>query len=162
MKKLIIPEIYLKNGLCNGENPVELAKYFSEAGADAIILYDLSSEDEEHEINLHTMKEIYRVVEIPLFGAGNIKRIEDVKKILYTGCSKAILNFSKECNRQMLEEVSKRFGKEKIAASVDCKEQLLANDSALEEFASMVVAVRDLPEKAYYTGNLLKKWIMWR
>ena len=72
MKKLIIPEIYLKNGLCGGENPVELAKYFSEAGADAIILYDLSSEDEEHEINLHTMKEIYRVVEIPLFGAGNI------------------------------------------------------------------------------------------
>ena len=115
MKKLIIPEIYLKNGLCGGENPVELAKYFSEAGADAIILYDLSSEDEEHEINLHTMKEIYRVVEIPLFGAGNIKRVEDVKKILYTGCSKAILNFSKESNREMLEEVSKRFGKEKIA-----------------------------------------------
>ena len=154
MKKLIIPEIYLKNGLCNGENPVELAKYFSEAGADAIILYDLSSEDEEHEINLHTMKEIYRVVEIPLFGAGNIKRVEDVKKILYTGCSKAILNFSKECNREMLEEVSKRFGKEKIAASVDCKEQLLANDRALEEFASMVVAVRDLPEKAYYKYSL--------
>ena len=154
MKKLIIPEIYLKNGLCGGENPVELAKYFSEAGADAIILYDLSSEDEEHEINLHTMKEIYRVVEIPLFGAGNIKRVEDVKKILYTGCSKAILNFSKESNREMLEEVSKRFGKEKIAASVDCKEQLLANDSALEEFASMVVAVRDLPEKAYYKYSL--------
>ena len=80
---------------------MELAKYFSEAGADAIILYDLSSEDEEHEINLHTMKEIYRVVVIPLFGAGNIKRVEDVKKILYTGCSKAILNFSKECNREM-------------------------------------------------------------
>ena len=154
MKKLIIPEIYLKNGLCGGENPVELAKYFSEAGADAIILYDLSSEDEEHEINLHTMKEIYRVVEIPLFGAGNIKRVEDVKKILYTGCSKAILNFSKESNRAMLEEVSKRFGKEKIAASVDCKEQLLVNDRALEEFASMVVAVRDLPEKAYYKYSL--------
>jgi phosphoribosyl-ATP pyrophosphohydrolase/phosphoribosyl-AMP cyclohydrolase len=154
MKKLIIPEIYLKNGLCNGENPVELAKYFSEAGADAIILYDLSSEDEEHELNLHTMKEIYRVVEVPMFGAGNIKRVEDVKKILYTGCSKAILNFSKESNRDMLEEVSKRFGKEKIAASVDCKEQLLANNSALEAYASMVVAVRDLPEKAYYKYSL--------
>ena len=84
MKKLIIPEIYLKNGLVNGENPVELAKHFSESGADAIILYDLSSEDEEHDINLHMMKEIYRVVEIPLFGGGNIKRVEDVKKILYT------------------------------------------------------------------------------
>ena len=64
MKKLIIPEIHLKNGLTNGEDPVKLAKYFSEAGADAIILYDLSTEDEEHEVNLHTMKEIYRAVEI--------------------------------------------------------------------------------------------------
>ena len=154
MKKLIIPEIYLKNGLVNGENPVELAKHFSESGADAIILYDLSSEDEEHDINLHMMKEIYRVVEIPLFGGGNIKRVEDVKKILYTGCSMAILNFSKESNREMLEEVSKRFGKDKIAASVDCKEQLLANNSALEEYASMVVAVKDLPEMAYYKYSL--------
>ena len=154
MKKLIIPEIYLKNGLCDGENPVELAKYFSEAGADAIILYDLSSDDAEHEVNLHTMKEIYRVVEVPMYGGGNIKRVEDVKKILYTGCTKAILNFSKESNRDMLEEVSKRFGKEKIAASVDCEEQLLSDNSALEEYASMVVAVRDLSENAYYKSSL--------
>ena len=154
MKKLIVPEIYLKNGLCDGEDPVKLAKYFSEAGADAIVLYDLSAEDEEHDRNLHVMKEIYRVVEVPLFGGGNINRVEDVKKILYTGCAKAILNFSKESNRSMLEEVSKRFGKEKIAASVDCKEQLLANNSALEEYASMVVAVRDLPENAYYKYSL--------
>ena len=154
MKKLIIPEIYLKNGLCNGENPVELAKYFSEAGADAIILYDLSSDDEEHDVNLHVMKEIYREVEIPMFGGGNVKRVEDVKKILYTGCSKAILNFSKESNREMLEEVSKRFGKDKIAAAVDCKEQMIANDHALEEFASMIVAVKDLPENDYHKYSL--------
>ena len=86
MKKLIVPEIYLKNGLCDGENPVELAKTFSEAGADAIILYDLSSEDEEHETNLHVMKQIYREVEVPMYGGGNIKRLEDLKKILNTGC----------------------------------------------------------------------------
>ena len=154
MKKLLIAEIYLKNGLCEGEDPVELAKYFSESGADGIILYDLSSDDEEHETNLHTMKQIYREVEIPLYGGGNINRVEDVKKILYTGCTKAILNFSKENNRDMLEEVSKRFGKEKIAASVDCKDQLMANNSALEEYASMVVAVRDLPQNAYYKYTL--------
>ncbi|MBQ8858011.1 MAG: bifunctional phosphoribosyl-AMP cyclohydrolase/phosphoribosyl-ATP diphosphatase HisIE [Lachnospiraceae bacterium] len=154
MKKLIIPEIYLKNGLSDGEDPVKLAKHFSESGADAIILYDLSSEDEEHDVNLHVMKEIYRAVEVPLYGGGNIKRVEDVKKILYTGCAKAILNFSKESNREMLEEVSKRFGKEKIAASVDCQEQLLANNSTLEEYASMVVAVRDLPDNTYYKYSL--------
>ena len=148
MKKLIIPEIYLKNGLCNDENPVELAKHFSESGADAIILYDLSSEDEEHEVNLHVMKEIARVAEIPLYGAGNIKRVEDVKKILYTGCEKAILDFSKESNREILEEVSKRFGKEKIAVAVDCEEQLSSQLHLVETYACMVVAGEDFANLA--------------
>ena len=154
MKKLIIPEIHLKNGLCDGENPVELAKYFSEAGADAILLYDLSTEDEEHEVNLHTMKEIYRVVEIPMFGAGNIKRAEDVKKILYTGCTKAILDFSKESNREMLKEVSKRFGKDKIAVSVTDDQYLASNDGAPEEYASLIVAEGELPETIYHKCTL--------
>lgn len=154
MKKLIIPEIYLKNGLCEGKNPVELAKYFSEAGADGIILHDLSTEDEEHEINLHTMKEIYRAVEIPLYGSGNIKRAEDVKKILYTGCQVAILDFSKESNREMLEEVSKRFGQEKIAVSVNSKEQLLEHVHTLEKYASLVTTVKDLPETCYKKYSL--------
>ena len=154
MKKLIIPEIYLKNGLCEGENPVELAKYFSEAGADAIILHDLSTEDEEHEINLHTMKEIYRAVEIPMYGAGNIKRVEDVKKILYTGCAKAVLDFSKESNREMLEEVSKRFGKEKIGVSIECEAQLNASFAALNEYAEMILATEDLPDSFYYKSSL--------
>ncbi len=154
MKKLIIPEIYLKNGLCEGENPVELAKYFSEAGADAIILHDLSAEDEEHEMNLHTMKEIYRAVEIPMYGAGNIKRVEDVKKILYTGCAKAVLDFSKESNREMLEEVSKRFGKEKIGASIECEAQLNASCAALNEYADMILATEDLPDAFYHKSSL--------
>lgn len=150
MKKLIVPQISLKNGLCEGEDPVRLAKYFSEAGADAILLYDLSSEDQEHERNLHVMKEIYREVEIPLYGAGNIRRAEDVKKILYTGCTRAILNFSRDSGREILEEVSLRFGKEKIGVSVSSKEQLCSNETSLCQYASMVVAVKDLPEEAYY------------
>lgn len=150
MKKLIVPQISLKNGLCEGEDPVRLAKYFSEAGADAILLYDLSSEDQEHERNLHVMKEIYREVEIPLYGAGNIRRTEDVKKILYTGCTRAILNFSRDSGREILEEVSLRFGKEKIGVSVCSKEQLCSYETLLCQYASMVVAVKDLPEEAYY------------
>lgn len=154
MKKWLIPEIYLKDGKSDGEDAVALAKYFSEAGADAIILYDLSKEETEHEVNLHTMEQIYGVVEIPIYGCGNINQVEDVNKILSAGCEKAILNFSKESNRQMLEEVSRRFGKDRIAASVDCMEQLTANNRALEEYAGMVVVVKDLPEKAYYKYSL--------
>ena len=85
-----------------------------------------------------------------MFGAGNIKRVEDVKKILYTGCTKAILDFSKESNCIMLEEVSKRFGKEKIAVMAECSEQLTVNETAVEEYASMILAVCELPEAVYH------------
>ena len=154
MKKLIIPEIYLKNGLTNGENPVELAKHFSEAGADAIILHDLSTEDEEHEINLHTMKEIYRAVEVPLFGTGNIKRVEDVKKILYTGCAKAILDYSKESNRHMLAEVSNRFGREKIGLFTECEEQLIDDSKIWETLVSMIVSSDKMSDVMYHKSTL--------
>jgi phosphoribosyl-ATP pyrophosphohydrolase/phosphoribosyl-AMP cyclohydrolase len=154
MKKLIIPQIYLKNGQANGEDAVALAKKFSNEGADGILLFDLSSEDVEHDINLHTMKEIYRAVEVPLYGAGNIKREEDVKKILYTGCSKAILNFSKESAKDLLAQVSKRFGQDKIGVSILAANQMAESKDALQEFASMIVAVAPLLQNDYEESPL--------
>ena len=154
MKKLIVPQILLKNGLCEGKDPIELAKKFSNAGADAILLCDLSSEDEEHDVNLHTMKQIYREVEVPLYGAGNIKRVEDVKKILYTGCAKAVLNYSKESCREMLEEVSKRFGQEKIAVSAASCDQLKNDAERLKNYADIAVAFEDFSEEDYKTSPL--------
>ncbi len=154
MKKMLIPQIFLKDGKSNGEDAVALAKYFSEAGADGILLCDLSKEDEEHDLNLHTMKEIYRSVEIPLYGCGNIKREEDVKKILYTGCQMALLNFSKDSNKAMLEAVSKRFGKEKIGISVYCAEQLKEAEAVSDRFEGLVLAVNDLPEMVYEKCSL--------
>ena len=46
-----------------------------------------------------------------------MKRMEDVKKLLYAGCAKAVLNYSKESNIEITEEVSQKFGKSKILVS---------------------------------------------
>ena len=54
-----------------------------------------------------------RVIRIPMVAGGNIRRQEDVKKILYTGAKRAILNFSKALSVELIEDVSKRFGKER-------------------------------------------------
>ena len=73
----------------------------------------LSEGDEEHEKALNMIRAIQRRVDIPIMGCGNVNRVEDVKKLLYAGCQKAVLNFSKESNIALTEEVSKRFGKNK-------------------------------------------------
>ena len=126
MKKNLIATIYLKNGkLVSGFNDyteqddlMERIRLYNDNGIDKIYLFDLSDNDAEHELNLHTMKEINRVSEIPVYAGGNINRLEDIKKILYAGCKKAILNPVKDVTAQLSKEGAMRFGKETLALSI--------------------------------------------
>ena len=61
------------------EDTKNLIKLYNDSGIDKIPIYDLSTEDEEHELNIHTIKELNRLLEIPLCAGGNINRLEDVK-----------------------------------------------------------------------------------
>lgn len=125
-KKNLIATIYLKNGkLVNGfkdyteqDDLIERIRLYNDNGIDKIYLFDLSDNDAEHELNLHTMKEINRVSEIPVYAGGNINRLEDIKKILYAGCKKAILNPVKDVTAQVSKEGALRFGKDSLALSI--------------------------------------------
>lgn len=70
------------------ENPVELAREYCEKNADEILVYDLSNGDAEHDAALDVMKAICAASPVDVYGAGNVHRMEDIKKILYTGCKK--------------------------------------------------------------------------
>lgn len=115
-------------------DPVALAMTYADAETDALVVYDMSYNDATHEDAILVMKQIAENVSVPVYGAGNIKRMEDVKKILYAGCKKAILNLNKDTSFEILEEVSKKFGKEKIGASFMSAEQVSKNPIALEEY----------------------------
>ena len=121
-----------------------LARYYSDNGADVVMVFDLSEEDADHDASIGKMKEICRVSEVPVYGGGRVKRLEDVKKILYAGCAKAVLNYAKQSNIDLTEEASKRFGKEKIAASVDGSDVVSAPAALVEEFVSELVYVNEL------------------
>ena len=126
MKKNLIATIYLKNGklvsdfndYTEQDDLMERIRLYNDNGIDKIYLFDLSDNDTEHELNLHTMKEINRVSEIPVYAGGNINRLEDIKKILYAGCKKAILNPVKDVTAQLSKEGAMRFGKETLALSI--------------------------------------------
>jgi len=98
-------------------DPIRLVKYYCENNADELIVFDMSEGDAEHDAALDIIKEICEVAEVDVIGAGNIKRMEDVKKLLYAGCKKAILDYEKESNIAITEEVSLKFGKDKILMS---------------------------------------------
>ena len=97
------------------DSPVELAGFYSNYGADLLMITDISYTDEEHEKNIDIVKEIVSNTDAPVILGGNVKRLEDVKKYLYAGAVMTFLNMNMESNRNMLKEASDRFGKDKIA-----------------------------------------------
>ncbi len=125
------------------ENPVELAKVYSNYGADEIIIFDFSTGDAEHEETLGIIKEIGREIDIPMIGAGNVRRLEDIKKLIYAGCRKAALNFAKPGNIAIAADVSKRFGRDKIAACVDSRKQLDDNENIIKNYVSEILLVNE-------------------
>ena len=139
--KNLVATLYLKNGkavksidnleeLEDTKNPIKL---YNDSGIDKILIYDLSTEDEEHELNIHTIKELNRLLEIPLCAGGNINRLEDVKKLIYAGCKEVILNGSKPSTAQLAMEASKRFGKEKIIISLKNVDYIFKHQKELQE-----------------------------
>lgn len=120
-------------------DPVRLARLYSENNADELIVFDMSYDDASHDKALDIMKEICSVVEMDVIGAGNVKRMEDIKKILYTGCKKAVLDYEKESNIAITEEVSLKFGKDKILISYNDLEILKANKELIEKYASAMI-----------------------
>lgn len=150
--KKFIPCIYLYKGdavkgfsdsTIIDTNPVALAKYYSDNNADEMIVYDMSDSDAEHEEALDVIKAICNEAEIPVIGAGNVKRMEDIKKLLYAGCRKAALNYSKPGNVEITEEVSKKFGKDKIVACVSEADTIVRNEDLLEQYVSEIILVKE-------------------
>lgn len=123
---------------------VALAKHYAERGADELIVFDLSTSDEDHEEAIDLMRKINRFISIPMVAGGNICREEDVKKYLYAGAKRAILNFSKTAAQEMLESVSKRFGKERIAVSLNDFDALFKQQHLIEEYASELIFMHRL------------------
>ena len=120
-------------------DPLRLVDYYNENNADELIVFDMSESDEEHDAALDILKEICEIAEVDVIGAGNIKRMEDVKKLLYAGCKKAVLDYEKESNIAITEEVSLKFGKDKILAGYNDAGVLAANRDLLETYISGMV-----------------------
>lgn len=123
------------------EHPEELAADFSNNNADEILIFDMSEGDEEHEQAIGVIKRIIDAVEIPVMAAGNVRRFEDVKKLLYAGCQKAGLNYAKDSNIKLTEEASKRFGREKLFACIDCADQIEHTRQIMNEYVSELVLI---------------------
>ena len=134
-------------------DPVRLADYYCEHNADELIVFDMSEGDAEHEAALDIIKEICAKAEVDVIGAGNVKRMEDIKKLLYAGCKKAVLDYEKESNIEITEEVSLKFGKEKILISYNDPAVLELHKDKIEKYISAMILMN--PHQIRETQSIL-------
>ncbi len=92
----------------------ELAHEYNNNGADGLLIRDLSVDDADHERTIGMLREAVRQIDIPVITGGRVKRMEDVKKYLYTGAEAVFLDGSDMGNIDLIKEVSSRFGSERI------------------------------------------------
>lgn len=146
--KNIVATIYLKNGkavksmddFTPMDDVIELARLYNDNGIDKIVIFDLSDNDEEHEKNINTIKNINRNVEIKVCAGGNINRLEDIKKYIYAGCIQVIVNGAKQGSMEIAEEACKRFGKDRILVSITNVDFIFKHQNKLcENFHELLV-----------------------
>ena len=141
MKRLMIPCIYLRDDV-NGEDgkkALQDALCYRDKGADALMIFDHSKGDSAHERAISQIKVIAGEAEVPVMAGGNIHRLEDVKKLIYAGCAYVIVDMSMEKSAELLEEASKRFGREKMIAAFTGESDLAACRQTTEEAASQIL-----------------------
>ena len=104
------------------ENPIEEALFYNDAGADEIAFFDSSCAREDIDKNITTIKEITKQLDIPLIACGGVRRLEDIKKLLYAGASKVCMKTAPLENMDIVKEASDRFGSERIIVTIDLSE----------------------------------------
>ena len=120
-------------------DPLRLVQLYNENNVDELIVFDMSQGDEEHEAALELLKEICAMAQMDVTGAGNIQRMEDVKKLLYAGCRRAVLDYEKESNIALTETVAQKFGRNRILASYNDPGVLDENRELLDQYISCLL-----------------------
>lgn len=129
--KRIIPCLDVKDGkVVKGVNfkglkeiadPVELGKYYSEAGADELVFYDITASFEERKLFTDILTCVASKIFIPLTVGGGISSLEDFDRVLKCGADKVSVNSGAIKNPDLINEAAYKYGNQCVVLSVDVK-----------------------------------------
>lgn len=129
--KRIIPCLDVKNGrVVKGVNfegvrdvssPVELAKYYSDNGADELVFYDITASVEGRALFTDILREVASTIFIPLSVGGGINTLDDFDRVLKCGADKVSVNSGAIRNPRLVYEAAQKYGDQCVVLSADIK-----------------------------------------
>ena len=108
-------------GLKDVASPVQLAQYYSQAGADELVFYDITASAEGRGIFTDILCETARRVFIPLTVGGGIRTLDDFERVLNSGADKVSVNSGAIDHPNIIAEATKRYGNQCVVLSADIK-----------------------------------------
>jgi len=99
--------------------PVENARFYEQEGADELAMLDIAASVEGRKTRLEWVKNVLKVITIPLTVGGGISSLDDVEELLKLGVSKVSINTAAVRRPELVREASRKFGKERIVVAID-------------------------------------------
>ncbi|MGI8720155.1 MAG: imidazole glycerol phosphate synthase subunit HisF [Nitrososphaeraceae archaeon] len=131
LSKRIIPCLDVDNGrvvkgikfrgVKDAGDPVELAKKYSDQGADELVFLDITASKQDREIMKSMVKKVASVIDIPFTVGGGIKTLADAREILLNGADKVSINTASVKNPELVTELMKIFGRQCVVVAIDVK-----------------------------------------
>ncbi len=131
LTKRIIPCLDIKNGrtvkgvnfvnLRDAGDPVELAKLYSEEGADELVFLDISATEERRKTLANLVLNVAKTINIPFTVGGGISSVADVAVLLQNGADKVSINSSAIKRPELINELAAIFGSQCIVVAIDAK-----------------------------------------
>ena len=108
-------------GLSDVSSPVELAKYYSDNGADELVFYDITASFEERRLFTDILREVAEQIFIPLTVGGGINTVDDFDRVLKCGADKVSVNSGAIRNPDLIREAAELYGNQCVVISADVK-----------------------------------------
>ncbi len=108
-------------GLKDVNDPVTLAKFYNEQGADELVFYDITASAEGRGLFTDILQAVASEVFIPLTVGGGINELKDFERVLNCGADKVSVNSGAIRNPQLIAEGAKRYGSQCVVLSVDIR-----------------------------------------
>lgn len=131
LTKRIIPCLDIKDGrtvkgvqfenIRDAGDPVELAKWYAQQGADELVFLDITATNEGRKTFAQLVRDIASHIDIPFTVGGGISSVADVEVLLQNGADKVSVNSSAIKNPQLVEELARHFGSQCVTVAIDTK-----------------------------------------
>lgn len=108
-------------GLADVSSPVELARYYSDRGADELVFYDITASVEGRQLFTDVLREVASQIFIPLTVGGGIRTVDDFDRVLKCGADKVSVNSGAIRDPELIRAAAERYGNQCVVISADVK-----------------------------------------